>query len=82
MLQIATFWENYLTWDDKNNRYIIENDSVHEGSGDDLNSCLSIGLVRNALLLALDLSRELGRDAQRRDKSMSSHPSIASALKS
>ena len=68
VLQTATFWENYVTWDKPNNRYIIDKDSVHEGSGKDLNSCLSLGLVRNALLLALDLSKELDSDADRCDK--------------
>lgn len=66
--KIATFWENYVTWDVENRRFIIDNDSVHEGSGRDLNSCLSIGLVRNALLLALDMSEELGVDENRREK--------------
>lgn len=68
VLNIATFWENYLTWDETQKRFLIEKDSVHEGSGQDLNSCLSIGLVRNALLLALDLSKELNRDADRRGR--------------
>jgi len=68
VLQVATFWENYVTWDAKNNRFMIEKDSVHEGSGQDMNSCVSIGLVRNALLLALDMSKELNLDADRRDK--------------
>ena len=68
VLQTATFWENYVIWDEANKRFIIEKDSVHEGSGQDMNSCLSIGLVRNALLLALDLSKELNVDAGRRDK--------------
>jgi alpha-L-fucosidase 2 len=67
-LQTATFWENYVTWDKPNDRYIIDKDSVHEGSGKDLNSCLSLGLVRNALLLAVDLSKELNIDAGRCDK--------------
>ena len=68
VLQIATFWENYVAWDANNNRFIIDKDSVHEGSGQDMNSCLSLGLVRNALLLALDLSKELNLDADRRDQ--------------
>lgn len=68
VLSIATFWESYVTWDAKNNRFIIEKDSIHEGSGKDLNSCLSIGLVRNALLLAIDLSNELKIDIERQEK--------------
>jgi alpha-L-fucosidase 2 len=68
VLQTATFWENYVIWDKANNRYIIDKDSVHEGSGQDMNSCLSLGLVRNALLLALDLSKEMNINADRCDK--------------
>jgi len=75
LLSTATFWENYMTWealdrprDGKAGRYIIDRDSVHEGSGQDLNSCVSIGLSRNALLLALDMSKALNRDADRRAK--------------
>jgi len=68
VFQVATFWENYVTWDAKNKRFIIDKDSVHEGSGQDMNSCLSLGLVRNALLLAMDMSRELKVDADRRGK--------------
>ena len=67
VLKIATFWEHYVVWDETHKRFIIDKDSVHEGSGQDLNSCLSLGLVRNALLLALDMSRELEIDADRRD---------------
>ena len=67
VLQVVTFWEHHLTWDEMNNRFVIDNDSIHEGSGKDMNPCLSLGLVRNALLLALDLSKALSRDADRRD---------------
>ena len=68
VLQIATFWENYVTWDEANKRFIIEKDSVHEGSGQDMNACLSLALVRNALLLALDMSKALDVDADRSDR--------------
>jgi len=68
VLQVATFWENYVTWDAGNKRFIIEKDSVHEGSGQDMNSCLSLGLVRNTLLLAMDMSKELKVDTDRRGK--------------
>ena len=67
VLNIATFWENYVVWDEAGKRFIIDKDSVHEGSGQDMNSCVSLGLVRNALLLALDMSTELRVDADRRD---------------
>jgi alpha-L-fucosidase 2 len=66
--EIATFWEHYVIWDETQDRYIIDKDSVHEGSGQDLNACLSLGLVRNALRLALDMSQTLNRDAERRDQ--------------
>ena len=37
-------------------------------NGNDFNSIVSIGLVRNALELALDMSAELGVDADRHQK--------------
>jgi len=65
---IAAFWENYLSWDERGKRFVIESDSIHEGSGPDMNSCLSLALVRLTLELALDMSRELDLDADRREK--------------
>jgi hypothetical protein len=65
VLLMAAFWENYVTWD--GTRFVIKNDSVHEGSGPNMNSCLSLALCRLTLELALDMSRHLGRDAGRRD---------------
>lgn len=65
VLLITTFWEHYLTWEAAGQRFVIENDSVHEGSGPDKNGCVSLALCRMALELALDMSRELGRDAHR-----------------
>ncbi len=65
---IADFWEDYLKLED--GRYVIYKDSVHErsGNGSDFNSIVSLGLVRNALELALDMSREMGVDAGRHEK--------------
>lgn len=65
---IADFWEDYLKFED--GRYVIHRDSVHErsGNGTDFNSIVSLGLVRNALELALDMSRELGLDSDRHEK--------------
>jgi hypothetical protein len=65
---IADFWEDYLKFED--GRYVIYKDSIHERSfnGNDFNSIVSIGLVRNALELALDMSAELGVDADRHQK--------------
>jgi hypothetical protein len=63
---MATFWENYLTWDEKGQRFVIENDSVHEGSGENTNGCVSLALCRLTFELALDMSKHLDRDADRR----------------
>ncbi|MEI7899490.1 MAG: glycoside hydrolase family 95-like protein [bacterium] len=68
VLDIADFWEDYLKFED--GRYVIYKDSVHERShnGNDFNSMVSLGLVRNAFELALDMSRELGVDVDRHAK--------------
>ena len=65
---IADFWEDYLKFED--DRYVIYKDSVHErsGNGNDFNSIVSIGLVRNALELAIDMSSEMGIDDSRHEK--------------
>jgi hypothetical protein len=63
---VADFWEDYLKFE--NGRYVIVGDAIHEGSGQDKNPILSLGLVRNALDLALDMSRELGVDVGRHAK--------------
>jgi hypothetical protein len=65
---IADFWEDYLKFED--GRYVIHKDSVHErsGNGNDFNSIVSLALVRNALELAIDMSREMGVDADRHEK--------------
>lgn len=65
---IADFWEDYLKFED--NRYVIYKDSIHERShnGNDFNSMVSLGLVRNAFELALDMSRELGIESDRHAK--------------
>ncbi len=66
VLATAEFWEDYLKFE--NGRYVICNDSIHEGSGPDTNSIVSLALVRNVMNVALDMSRELGVDADRREK--------------
>lgn len=68
VLEVATFWENYLTWDATGGRFIIENDSCHESSGPDMNACLSLALVRTTLQLAIELCRALGADMRRCDQ--------------
>ena len=64
--EVANFWEDYLKFED--NRYVIHDDSVHEGSGADFNSIVSLGLVRNTFELAADMSKSLGVDAGRQEK--------------
>ncbi|MDP4212677.1 MAG: hypothetical protein Q8926_08635, partial [Bacteroidota bacterium] len=62
-LEVANFWEDYLKLE--NGRYVIYNDAIHEGSGKDKNPILSLGLVRNAFNLILDLSSALKVDENR-----------------
>lgn len=66
VLAVASFWEDYLKEED--GRYVIYGDAVHEGSGKDKNSILSLGLVRNAMDLILDLSLNLKKDEERQEK--------------
>jgi len=66
VLEVANFWEDYLKFED--GRYVIHDDSVHEGSGPDFNSVVSLGLVRCTFELAVDMSTELGIDAGRQEK--------------
>ena len=56
-----------LKWDEVGKRYVVEDDSIHEGSGKDFNSCLSLALIKNAMLLALDLINELQMSLRRTD---------------
>lgn len=65
-LAVADFWEDYLKFE--NGRYVIYGDAIHEGSGKDENPILSLGLVRNAFDLILDLSTTLKVDAGRQAK--------------
>jgi len=66
VIEVANFWEDYLKFE--NGRYVIYNDSIQEMSGPDFNNVLSLGLVRNAFALVLDMSKEMGVDADRRAK--------------
>jgi len=65
-LAVASFWEDYLKFE--NGRYVIYGDAIHEGSGKDKNPVLSLGLIRNALDLMIDLSSALKRDEGRQPK--------------
>lgn len=64
--EVADFWEDYLKLE--NGRYIIYNDSIHEGSGADMNGLLSLGLVRTLFKNMLVMSADLGVDENRRAK--------------
>ena len=65
-LAVVNFWEDYLK--EENGRYVIYGDAVHEGSGEDKNPILSLGLLRNTFDLILDLSTSLNKDGDRREK--------------
>ena len=60
---VAEFWQDYLTWDGE--RYISKSDSIHEGSGPDMNPILSLGLVRCVMTTVIDMGRELSVDEDR-----------------
>jgi len=64
--EVAAFWEEYLKFE--NGRYVIYNDSIHEGSGPDFNPILSLGLVRTIFKNLLSMSVELGVDHDKRAK--------------
>lgn len=65
-LGVVNFWEDYLKLE--NGRYVIYGDAIHEGSGKDMNPVLSLGLVRNAFNLIIDLSSTLKIDESRQEK--------------
>lgn len=48
-------------------RYVIYNDGVYEG-GQDMNPIQTLGLIRNVLKMALDMSKELGVDNKEQEK--------------
>ncbi|MDR1493965.1 MAG: hypothetical protein LBT05_14785, partial [Planctomycetaceae bacterium] len=63
---VAYFWEQYLKFED--NRYVIYNDSIHEGSIGSVNAILSLGLVRMVMQTVRDMSVLLNVDADKREK--------------
>jgi alpha-L-fucosidase 2 len=65
-LAVVDFWEDYLKFE--NGRYVIYGDAIHEGSGKDKNPILSLGLIRNAFDLIIDLSSTLQIDENRQEK--------------
>ena len=66
--ELTAFWEAYMTFEKDKNRYVIANDSIHEGSGEDFNSIVSLALVRAVFGAALEMSVTLGMDADKRVK--------------
>lgn len=64
-LAVVSFWEDFLKLE--NNRYVIYGDAIHEGSGANKNPILTLGLLRNALDLMIDLSITLQKDDQKRE---------------
>ena len=64
--EVAEFWEDYLKFED--GRYVIYRDSIHEGSGPDMNPLLSLGLLRTLFRNMLQISADLNVDADRRPK--------------
>jgi hypothetical protein len=69
--EVAAFWQDYLKLEngpDGKPRYVIYNDSIHEGSGPDMNAILSLGLVRALFNNIIPMSEALGVDADQRAK--------------
>jgi hypothetical protein len=64
--EVAEFWEDYLKFED--GRYVITNDSIHEGSGSDTNPLLSLGLLRTLFRSLLQTSADLNVDTDRQPK--------------
>jgi hypothetical protein len=67
----ATFWENYLTYED--GRYTDRNDAIHEATVGDTNPILSLGLIRQTMRTAADMGELLGEDVDRWEKWMHIH---------
>ena len=66
LLEVAEFWDDYLKLE--NDRYVIYNDSIHEGSGKDMNPILTLGLLRTLFKNMITISDNLGVDADKRAK--------------
>ncbi|MCW1923841.1 hypothetical protein OKA05_14835 [Luteolibacter arcticus] len=64
--EVADFWEDYLKLE--NDRYVIVNDSVHEGSGPNTNAILSLGMVHALFENIVPMSEALDVDADKRAK--------------
>ena len=66
--ELTTFWEAYLTFEQDKDRYAIENDAIHENSGKDYNSIVSLALVRAVFGAALEMGAALGMDTDKREQ--------------
>lgn len=66
ILAIADFWEDFLVLED--GQYQIYKDGEYEKSGFNKNTAMSLALLKNALELVVDLSKELKRDEHRQAK--------------
>ncbi len=65
--EVADFWEDYLKFED--GRYVIYDDAIHESADShDMNPILSLGLLRMLFASMIDMSTELGVDADRHEK--------------
>ncbi len=65
---ITDFWEGYMIFEKEKDRYVIDQDSIHEASGKDFNSIVSLALARAVFSTALELSTQLGLDADKHPK--------------
>ncbi|MEX6688826.1 hypothetical protein QTN47_15065 [Danxiaibacter flavus] len=72
---VAVFWQHYLK--KENDRYIILNDAIHEGTIGTKNPILSLGLVPSILKTAIDMSSLLHVDESVRKDWQNKHDSIA-----
>ena len=68
MRELAAFWEDDLVWE--NGRYSIVRDNIFEGGdpGRDKNNPMSLSFLRSCLKATLEMSQELGVDADKREK--------------
>ncbi|MCU1422526.1 MAG: hypothetical protein JWN36_2177 [Microbacteriaceae bacterium] len=65
--QVGLFWQNYLTFDSANNRYVITNDAPHEDQAyPQTNSSMSLGLVHLLFTGLVDMSTALNVDSTTR----------------
>ena len=66
--ELTAFWEAFMTFEKENNRYVIAKDSIHEASGKDFNSIVSLALARAVFENAIELSAALGVDREKHEK--------------